>query len=86
MSIASVWDRSMARPKKPKAASQPQKYGIAIRVSPEFAEAVREAASLKKVSIAEHVDGLFLTMAQAEHAAVLLRAVERQAGKNQSNS
>ena len=72
----------VSKKKTPAASDAPRRYGTLIRVSDEFAEAITDAASIRKVSVRDLADDLLLDIVKKAFAdKILERAEEIQKSK-----
>ena len=70
----------MARPKateKP----EPKRYGTLIRVSDKFADAIRDASSFEKLSVAEFADTVLLPITEKRFKDAVTKAAKRMEDK-----
>jgi hypothetical protein len=71
----------MAKPKSEKPKSEGTKrYGTLIRVSDEFAQAIRDVTSFEKVSMAEFADTHLLPLVRKRYRDAVLREARRIEG------
>lgn len=70
----------MAKAKK-KFPSQTKRYGTLIRVTDEFAEAVKRAASFENVSVAEFAGMHLLPVVEKRYREAVTREAKRMEGK-----
>jgi hypothetical protein len=74
---------SVAEPKKvakKKSGPAPKRYGTLIRVSDEFAEALRDVVGFEKSSISEFADAHLLPMVRKRYRDAVLKAAKRMEG------
>jgi hypothetical protein len=67
--------------KKNASKAEPKQYGTLIRVSDEFAEAIRQASSFEKVSQREFADLHLLLVVQKRYRDAVLKEAKRIGGK-----
>jgi hypothetical protein len=68
--------RGMARKK----AGKPKRYGTLIRVSDEFAAALRDAVGFEKTSMAEFADAHLLPVVRKRYRDAVLKEARRMEG------
>jgi hypothetical protein len=66
-----------------KKAEKPKKYGTLIRVSDEFAEALRDVVGFEKTSMAEFADAHLLPMVRKRYRDAVIREARRMEGGGQ---
>lgn len=72
----------VAKKKAPAAPEPARRYGSLIRVSDEFAEAINDAASIRKQSVRDLADELLLGLVRKAYTDKILEAAEQiQKGK-----
>lgn len=67
---------------KKKATGQAKRYGTLIRVSDEFAAAIRDAAGFEKLSAAEFVDLHLLAIVRKRYKDAVIKAAKKMEGKD----
>jgi hypothetical protein len=67
--------------KKASEKDQPKRYGTLIRVSDEFAEALRRAASFEKISMAEFATAYLLPVVEKRYRDAVLKEARRMEGE-----
>lgn len=70
----------MAKKKAPEQ-EKPKRYGTLIRVSDEFAEIVRDASSLEKMSVAEFAAAYLMPVAVKRYRETLVSKAKKAEGK-----
>jgi hypothetical protein len=65
---------------KKKAGAVPKKYGTLIRVSDEFAAALRDVVGFEKTSVAEFADAHLLSVVRKRYRDAILREARRMEG------
>jgi hypothetical protein len=65
---------------KKKTGAAPRRYGTLIRVSDEFAEALREATGIEKTTAAEFADTHLLPIVRQRYRDAVLREARRLEG------
>jgi hypothetical protein len=68
--------RTVAK-KKAESLAEPKRYGTLIRVSNEFASAVKDAASFEKVSIADFLDAHVRAAVERRYRDAVLKEARR---------
>lgn len=63
-----------------KPAQEPKRYGTLIRVSDQFADAIRNASTLEKLSMAEFADKHLLQAVTSRYRALLAAETKRIGG------
>ena len=71
-----------AKVAKKKTGDPPKRYGTLIRVSDEFAEALRDLTSFEKVSVAEFADAHLLPIVRKRYKDAVLREAKRMEGND----
>jgi hypothetical protein len=79
MSATAIRGESVA---KKKTDSGAKRYGTLIRVSDKFADALRDAASFEKLSIAEFADAHLLAPVEKRYKEAVIKEARRIEGKN----
>jgi hypothetical protein len=69
---------AVSRKKSP---SDSKRYGTLIRVSDEFAQAIRDAASFEKLSISEFANNHLLAVVQKRYRDAVVKEAKRMEGK-----
>jgi hypothetical protein len=77
---ATLADETMAK-KKAAASAGPKRYGTLVRVSDDFADALRKASALQGVSMADFADANLLAVVQKLYVDTLARESKRMGGK-----
>lgn len=67
--------------KKTSGKDDPKQYGTLIRVSDEFADAIREASSFEKVSMREFADAHLLPVVRKRYRDAVLKEAKRIGGE-----
>lgn len=68
--------------KKSDGKAEPKRYGTLIRVSDAFADALRNAASFEKMSIAEFADAYLRPATEKRYKEAVLKEARRMEGKD----
>jgi len=68
--------------KKSDGKTEPKRYGTLIRVSDAFADALRNAASFEKMSIAEFADSYLRPATEKRYKEAVLKEARRMEGKD----
>jgi hypothetical protein len=66
--------------KKQGGTKEPKRYGTLIRVSDAFADALRNASSFEKMSMAEFSDSVLLPIVQKRYRDAVIREAKRMEG------
>ncbi len=78
--LEALKDRPVGRPRA-KDKGEPKRYGTLIRVSDAFAVAIRDAAQMEKLSVAEFADAHLLPVAQKRYRDAVVKEARRLEGK-----
>jgi hypothetical protein len=65
---------------KKKTGETPKRYGTLIRVSDEFAEALKVATGFEMTSVAEYADAVLLPIVRKRHREAVIREAKRMEG------
>jgi hypothetical protein len=65
---------------KKKTAGSPKRYGTLIRVSDEFAQALRDVTGFEKTNVAEFADAHLLPIVRKRYRDAVLREAKRMEG------
>jgi hypothetical protein len=65
---------------KKKSGAAPKKYGTLIRVSDEFADALRDVVGFEKTSIADYADSHLLPLVRKRYRDAVVKAARRLEG------
>jgi hypothetical protein len=80
MSVAAMMGQPVAK-KKPTAKGEPKSYGTLIRVSDDFANALRAAASFEKLSMAAFATAYLQPVVEKRYRDAILKEAKRIEGE-----
>ncbi len=66
---------------KPANETETKRYGTLIRVSDEFAEALRDVTGIEKTTVAEFADSVLLPLVRKRYREAILREAKRLEGE-----
>lgn len=81
MGATTVKGKRVAK-KKADGDKEPKRYGTLIRVSDAFAEALRDAASFERLSMAEFADAYLLPVTQKRYRDAIVKEAKRVGGES----